>query len=506
MLFDIINTGYYLNFFESSYNAILLLLVLSLLLPIIGAFFCKSSSDKTCGYFNLFFSFATFFVTLVILLININSSSALFKKGITDAFLLSTLYKDFAIKFSFEPLGLYFATLTSFLWFVTSIYCLGYLKAMNIKNKGNFYFYFSLSMFCVIGISYSDNLITTFIFYELLTIFTFPLVVFYKTPESIRAGKVYLMYLLGTSFLFLLPAIIITYYFTGSITYTEGGVFNEIPANYIGILILLYIFGLGKIATFPFHKWLPNAMVAPTPVSALLHAVAVVKSGVFILIKVFIYIFDSQKLGNLARIGEVNLEIISYIICFGIVFASIKACLTKNIKEILAYSTISMLAYIVLALLLTNKVGNNAAIILLITHAFAKISLFFISGAILISFGAKYLDEIKGVSKFIPLTMFMFLINAVSIIGFPLTGGLFAKYFLLLSQFNIQNYVAFATIVISTVLSAFYLIRIYVYSFANGEDDKSVLKQKFYLPKSIVVATCISTIFTITLFFLPWII
>jgi len=499
MIFDILNLDFYLKNFSSSYDVIKLLLFFIFFFPFASGIISKLTSfDRFRTVINLLFSFFTFLTSLALLLLHIAQSKHLLKQTLDNEVVVARLFNDVFIKFSFEPIGLYFAVLTSFLWFVTIIYSSGYLKALKIVNQKSFYGYFSFSMFAVMGISYSDNLISTFIFYELLTIFTFPLVSFYQTKETIRAGKIYLLYLLGTSFAFFLPAIIITYVATQTVNFEIGGIFPpEASPQLIILVLLLFVLGVGKNAIFPFHRWLPEAMVAPTPVSALLHAVAVVKSGAFILIKIFIYIFDAS-LFNLPW-----LNIITYLACFTIIFASIKACFSDNIKQVLAYSTIAQLSYILLALTLNNKVGNNAAILLLTSHAFAKISLFFISGIILIALNKKYISELEGVGKVLPITFFLFFINALSIIGLPFTGGMLAKYFLFLSIFNGVDYIVLATVIISTVLATYYLMRIFVAAFSNKNDDE-VKNKNIILPKSIIVATFISSFFTLILFFLPW--
>jgi len=220
------------------------------------------------------------------------------------------------------------------------------------------------------AIIYSANLFTTFIFYEILTLATYPLVTFKSDEKSILSGKKYLYYLLGTSIIFLLPAIIITYNVTGTLTYTENGIFSAHDYNLINLLIVLFLFGVAKSAIMPFHKWLPTAMVAPTPVSALLHAVAVVKSGVYILIKIMIYIFGLNVL------KDIGADLFILFASLTIILSSIIALKQDSIKLRLAYSTIGQLSYIILGVAILAPYSILASVLHIIFHALGKIILF----------------------------------------------------------------------------------------------------------------------------------
>ncbi|MEE8393211.1 MAG: proton-conducting transporter membrane subunit, partial [Rhodospirillales bacterium] len=195
-----------------------------------------------------------------------------------------------SIAFVVEPLGMVFACVASFLWIVTSIYSIGYMRAHHEDNQTRFYFFFAISLFATMGVTFAGNMLTLFIFYEVLTLCTFPLVTHSGTAEAKRAGRVYLGILLGTSIGFLLLAVIWTWIIAGTLDFAPGGIIEGRASDLsVAILLALYVFGIGKAALMPFHRWLPAAMVAPTPVSALLHAVAVVKAGVFAVLKVIVY-------------------------------------------------------------------------------------------------------------------------------------------------------------------------------------------------------------------------
>ena len=246
--------------------------------------------------------------------------------------------------FKIEPLGLLFGLIASGLWIINSIYSIGYMRGHNEKNQTRFYFYFAISLASALGVAFSGNMLTLFFSYELLTLCTYPLVTHSGKPEAIKSGRIYLGILLGSSIGLQLFAIIWTWLATGTLDFRQGGIIDDkLTGSAMGILIFLYVFGIGKAALMPIHRWLPAAMVAPTPVSALLHAVAVVKAGVFTVLKVVVYIFG---IDNLSRITEDNW--LMYIAAFTLISASCIALTKDNLKARLAYSTVSQLAYIVL--------------------------------------------------------------------------------------------------------------------------------------------------------------
>ena len=207
-----------------------------------------------------------------------------------------------ALAFKVEPLGLLFALVASSLWIVTSIYSIGYMRGNSEPRQTSYYVCFAVALGSAIGIAFAKNLFTLFLFYELLTLSTYPLVTHKATDEAVRAGRIYLVMLLGTSMVLLLPAIVATWVVAGTVDFTPGGILEGKASGWvIGVLLGLYVFGIGKAALMPLHFWLPAAMVAPTPVSALLHAVAVVKAGVFAIVKVIVYIFGVEALRTSVR-------------------------------------------------------------------------------------------------------------------------------------------------------------------------------------------------------------
>ena len=213
---------------------------------------------------------------------------------------LGEMLPGLSIAFEVEPLGMMFALIASFLWILTTIYSIGYMRRHDEKNQTRFYAYFAVALASTIGVAFAGNMLTLFVCYEVLTLSTFPLVAHHGSAEAKRAGRLYLGILLGTSIGFLLLAMVWTYTLSGTLDFIPGGILEgQASAALIGVLLALYVFGIGKAALMPFHRWLPAAMVAPTPVSALLHAVAVVKAGVFAVLKITVYIFGVDFLKEL---------------------------------------------------------------------------------------------------------------------------------------------------------------------------------------------------------------
>ena len=244
------------------------------------------------------------------------------------------------IAFRVEPLGMLFAALASGLWIVNSIYSIGYMRGNKESKQTRFYVFFALSLAATIGIAFAANLFTLFLFYEALTLSTYPLVSHKGDEKTVRSARVYLGILLLTSIGLLLPAIIWTYFVAGTGDFTPGGILQgQLEGPALGLLLGLFVFGIGKAAVMPVHRWLPAAMVAPTPVSTLLHAVAVVKAGVFTVTKVIVYIFGVDYL-----FAEPSSSWLLYAAAFTVVAASLVALRQQNLKRLLAYSTVAQLS------------------------------------------------------------------------------------------------------------------------------------------------------------------
>ncbi|MCT8971253.1 proton-conducting transporter membrane subunit [Microbaculum marinisediminis] len=405
------------------------------------------------------------------------------------------------IAFSVEPLGMIFACVASTLWIVNSIYSIGYMRGNNEPRQTSFYVCFAVALSSTMGIAFSDNLFTIFLFYEILTLSTYPLVV-HKGDDAARiGGRIYLSILLGTSMLLLLPAIIWTGALAGTLTFNRGGILPEtVPVAMVGVLLLLFVYGIGKAAVMPIHFWLPAAMVAPTPVSALLHAVAVVKAGVFTVTKVVVYVFGVDYLVSAGTAGWMM-----WLAGFTVIAASLVALRQDNLKKRLAYSTVSQLSYVVLAAAILAPLSLVGAAVHIAAHAVSKITLFFAAGSVYTAAHVTEVSQMNGIGRRMPWTMGAFAIGALSMIGVPPTAGFLSKWFILSGAYSAEAWLAVGVIVLSTALNAAYFLPIVYTAFARKEDEGYVKHHGDHgeAPLPIVIALTATAAGTILLFLFP---
>ena len=400
------------------------------------------------------------------------------------------------IAFRVEPLGMLFAALASGLWIVNSLYSIGYMRGNNEKHQTRFYVMFAVSLAATMGVAFAGNLVTLFLFYEMLTLSTYPLVSHKGDANTVRSARIYLGILLTTSIGLFLPAIIWTYTVAGSGDFVPGGILDgHVEGPAIGLLLGLFVFGIGKAAVMPVHRWLPAAMVAPTPVSALLHAVAVVKAGVFTITKVIVYIFGVDFL-----FAEPSSGWLLYAAAFTIIAASVVALRQQNLKRLLAYSTIAQLSYVVMAAAILKPLAEIGAATHMVAHAFGKITLFFAAGAIYVAAKKTEIGQLKGIGRRMPITMTAFTIGALSMIGVPPTGGFVSKWYILAGAFEDDNYVALATIILSTVLNAAYFLPI-IYMAWFMREEEAPARPHGEAPWPAVLALAITALLTIAFFF-----
>ena len=316
-------------------------------------------------------------------------------------------------------------------------------------------------MSVLMGLAFAGNLFTLFVFYEMLTLTTYPLVAHKGTAEALRSARTYLGILVVTSVCFLLAGIIATYAYTGDLSFKPGGVFTKalasgaMSAPVLGTLFLLYMYGIGKAALMPMHRWLPAAMVAPTPVSALLHAVAVVKAGVFTVLKVIVYTF-----GPLTLIKYNQGSWLIYMAGATILIASFIALFQDNLKRRLAYSTVSQLSYVIIAAALLSPISIMAAALHIAAHAFGKITLFFAAGSIYTAAHKTEVSQLDGIGRRMPFTMAAFTIGALSMIGLPPTAGFISKWYLLTAAWETDYHLVVGIVILSTLLNAAYFLPI----------------------------------------------
>jgi len=434
--------------------------------------------------FNYLFSFnanlrdsTTVVLACLLFGINIRLASAVFS-GQTIYWEGVEMMPGFHITFSIEPLGMLFALVASGLWILTTIYAVGYMRSAHEENHTRFFGCFALAIFAATAAAYSRNLFTLFVAYELMTVSTYPLVTHHGTEEARNGGRVYLGILFATSIGLLLPALLWTYHLAGTLDFRLGGILSDaysagkVSTGQLALLLGLYAFGIGKAALMPIHRWLPAAMVAPTPVSALLHAVAVVKVGVFFVMKVSVFVFGIDLL------HKTDASVwLCYAAGISILLASIVAMTRDNLKARLAYSTVGQLSYITLGAALATPNSIMGGGMHIVMHAVGKITLFFCAGAIYVATHKKYISEMRGLGRQMPFTFGAFLVASLCIIGLPPGGGAWSKWFLAtgtveraLEEGQTHFYFLTASLMISSLLNIAYLIPIPMLAFLKAPD------------------------------------
>ena len=429
-----------------------------------------------------------------------------------------TLFVGVAFGFKVDAFGLIFALTSSSLWILVSFYSMGYMRSLKEHAQTRFFFSFAVAIFGALGIALSENLLTLFVFYEILTVSTYPLVIHEQTQEALSAGRKYFAYLL-TSGVFFLFAVMMTYYLTGTTDFTNGGIpalaaLN--PAHRVTLVILFFCFLLGflKAAWMPFHSWLPTAMVAPTPVSALLHAVAVVKAGVFGIVRIVCYIYGVDLMREVYFLTEaLTLALaLAFIAGFTMIVANLFAIAQDNLKRRLAYSTINQLAYIILgAALLPSLTAENpmfygvrGAMMHIPFHGYMKITLFLCAGAILVATGKKNISEMGGVGKTMPVTMLAFSVGALGMCGIPPAVGFISKWYLCLGSLEGGGIMILFLFVLLTaslldVVYFFPIIHTAFFKLPDGAEASDKIKIK-EAPLLVLLPLTITAIFSVIFF------
>ena len=420
------------------------------------------------------------------------------------------------LAFRVEPLGMMFGLIASFLWIVTSFYSIGYMRDPLAKpfdaaetgqhghhghgeeNLTRFFMCFAIAISSALAVAFAADMLTLFIAYEALTLSTYPLVTHHQSEEAKRAGRTYLGILMSTSIGLMLIALLWTWQETGTLEFTEGGILRgKMDDGLVVLLLFLYMYGIGKAALMPIHRWLPAAMVAPTPVSALLHAVAVVKAGVFTVLKVIIYIFGADYL------HETGASVwLMYAAGATILLASLVALTKDNLKARLAYSTVSQLSYVVLAGALATSFSLIGGAMHIAMHAFGKITLFFCAGAVMVASHKTEISEMRGLGRRMPFTFAAFLVGALSVIGLPPLGGSWSKWYIALGAVEADQLVFVAVLMISSLLNVAYLIPVFARGFFEPRDEREGAERQRMkeAPAFCVVPLWITAIGCIALF------
>lgn len=466
------------------------LIILAILLPLLASVLIVLTGKQP----NLRDSLSL--ISSLALLATILSLLPIVLAGDQPSVILLEIVPGLPVKFVLEPLGMLFACVAALLWPINTLYSIGYMRGNNEQHQTRFYICFAVALSSTMGIAMAGNLLTLFIFYEFLTLSTYPLVTHKGTEAALKAGRVYLGILLSTSIGFFLLAILWTWHLTGTLDFKAGGILSgKVAGPELIILLFLYVYGIGKAALMPMHRWLPAAMVAPTPVSALLHAVAVVKAGVFSVVKIVVYVFglDMLKLSDGA-------DWVLWLAGLSILVASMIALQQDNLKRRLAYSTISQLSYVILAVFILAPLSTAAAALHIAAHAFGKITLFFSAGSIYTATHKTNISQLNGIGYRMPWTMTAFSIGAISMIGLPPTAGFLSKWYMLMGAFQAQQLIAVLVIIASTLLNAAYFIPIIYAAWFKQPDQDSGQGEA---PWPIVLALMITALLTLLLFFFP---
>ena len=426
-----------------------MLILLTLLVPLVGGALLgvmRPKSDRLRAWFVEAVVIATSVLVWTVLLSDSGEPYVLYH--LTDALPLT---------FRVDGMGRVFAGLVSLLWPIASLYGFEYMKHEERENA--FFMWYTMSYAATLAIAFAGNLFTLYVFYECLTLVTLPLVIHKKDAASIRAGRKYLTYsITGAAFAFI--ALVVLIALAGTTDFTLGGVVTGALMNERGGLLLtvfvLAFVGFGtKAAVFPMHAWLPAASVAPTPVTALLHAVAVVNAGAYAVLRLIYYSFGAENL-----FGTWAQAIVLCLACFTIVFGSTMAVREQHFKRRLAWSTISNLSYMLMGAALMTPAGMVGSLSHLVIHGVIKITLFYCAGAVLVRTGKEYVQDLRGFGKVMPLTCAAFVVGAVALTGVPPLSGFVSKWNLLTAAADTGlalGTVAVVALIISAVLTAIYL-------------------------------------------------
>lgn len=418
--------------------------------------------------------------------------------GKTVEYTLIELAPGLAIQLKVGPFGLIFALLSATLWICTSFYSIGYMRGLKEHAQTRYFFCFAICLSAAIGIAFSGNLLTFFIFYEILTIATYPLVMHEETEEAFSGGRKYLVYTLPAGVVILF-AIIMIYHMTGTLDFTPGGFLaghGSDPMMYFLFFLLIAAMGV-KAGIMPFHEWLPASMVAPTPVSGLLHAVAVVKAGVFGCLMVILYVFGPTLL------KELNLGLIlAYVVSFTIIVSAMIAFTSDNFKQRIAFSTINNLAIIILGAALLTKDSITGGMLLLMNHGFMKITLFFVAGAVYVKTRKKNISQLDGLGRQMPLTFIAFAIASFGLAGIPPASGFISKWFLCLGILEAEVLFFLGILLVSSMLDiAFFAPVTYNAFFKKAQSD--VLPRFDEAPLTMLAPILITVSITVLLCFSP---
>ena len=432
-------------------------------------------------------------VAAVLAFVSVLSLVPTVMEGDIFTYTLFTLFPGVSVSFCADGLSMIFALIATFLWGAATSYNIGYMRSLKEHAQTRYYFCFAVAIFGAVGVAFAANVFTLYLFYEVITVFTYPLVAHHQDKEGFAGARKYLVYLMGTSKLFFLPAMALTYALCGTLDMRLGDVVTGMfPAQVVAehpdlvrLTYVLYIAGLAKAALFPFHNWLPSAMVAPTPVSALLHAVAVVKAGVFSVSRIILSGFGVDTMHTLG-LGIPT----AYVAAATIVGASLIALTKDDIKARLAYSTVSQLSYVIIGVALLTPAAVQGGLMHIPHHAFSKITLFFAAGAIYVATHIKKISSMNGLGRRMPWTFGAFALASLSMIGMPPVCGFVSKWYLANGALQANELILLAALMLSTALNSGYFVPIIYRAFFLAPAEGSNIEQYREAPAVMVVPLC----------------
>lgn len=423
-------------------------------------------------------------------------------RGTTFKFTVFQLLPGLSVSLRADALSMIFAATASFLWILTVFYAAGYMRSLEEHAQTRFNTCFALALFGAIGCALSDNLLTLYLFYEIVSICTYPLVAHHQDEEGYAGARKYITYLTTTAKGLILPAMVLIYVLTGTLDFATNVHTGILPAGvHNGVIIALYvccILGFAKNGIMPLHNWLPSAMVAPTPVSALLHAVAVVKVGVFSTVRVMLHVFGVDLMDRL-HLGLPT----AYFVAITILIGSVIALSKDNLKARLAYSTVSQLSYIILGVALLTPTGIEGGLFHIAAHAFGKITLFFCAGAIYVATHKKNISELSGLGRAMPFTFGAFALASLSMIGAPPVGGFISKLYMLVGALDAKSVGIVLILITSTLLNAAYFVPVVYQGFFGRASADEAHHPAHEAPLAMVVPLCITATISVLIGIFP---
>ncbi len=471
-------------------------LLVAVLAPLVGAGLVMATGRRP----NL--REACSLVAAVVLFLVVASMAPCVHAGKALRFTLFTLLPGLSVTLRADALSMIFALVASSLWVAAVFYSAGYMRGLKEHAQTRFNTCFALAIFGAIGCAFADNLLTLYLFYEIVSITTYPLVAHHQDAEGYEGGRKYLTYLTTAAKGLILPAMVLIYVLSGTLDFATNATAGILPATvHNGVVTALYaacILGFAKNAVMPLHNWLPSAMVAPTPVSALLHAVAVVKAGVFSTVRVMLYVFGTETMQRL-HLGLPT----AYFVSITILVGSIIALSKDDLKARLAYSTVSQLSYVILGAALLTPVGVAGGLFHIAAHAYAKITLFFCAGAIYVATHKKKISDMHGLGRAMPFTFGAFGLAALSMIGAPPVGGFISKLYLLVGALDAGSIGLLVVLLASAILNAAYFAPVVYHAFFSPAPAGDAGHHYHEAPLAMLIPLCLTAAISVALGFYP---